>query len=65
MAKGKRTVYFTIIKADGKTIDSLWKTNYANAKTDSLKVGAYWYAYANSTEEAIIEADEMIELLQR
>ncbi len=37
--------------------DNCFEQNYKNAKEARLKVGAYWYAYATSKEEAIIEAE--------
>ncbi len=37
--------------------DNRFEQNYKNAKEAGLKVGAYWYAYATSKEEAIIEAE--------
>lgn len=37
--------------------DECFEQNYKNAKSAGLKVGAYWYAYATSKAEAIIEAE--------
>lgn len=37
--------------------DECFEQNYKNAKSAGLKVGAYWYAYATSKSEAIIEAE--------
>ena len=37
--------------------DECFENNYKNAKAAGLKVGAYWYAYATSKSEAIIEAE--------
>lgn len=36
--------------------DSQFETHYKNAKANGLKVGAYWYSYANSVEDAKREA---------
>ena len=50
-------VDFAIIKAGYSTSTVLsWENNYANAKNNNLKVGAYWYSYAQSIEEGIEEA---------
>jgi len=37
--------------------DNYFEQNYKNAKEAGLKVGAYWYAYATTKEEAVIEAE--------
>ncbi len=36
--------------------DSQFETHYKNAKAAGLKIGAYWYSYANSAEDAKKEA---------
>lgn len=36
--------------------DSQFETHYRNAKANGLPVGAYWYSYANSVEDAKREA---------
>lgn len=36
--------------------DSQFETHYRNAKANGLLVGAYWYSYANSVEDAKREA---------
>ena len=36
--------------------DSQFETHYKNAKSAGLKVGAYWYSYANSVNDAKTEA---------
>lgn len=36
--------------------DSQFETHYKNAKANGLKIGAYWYSYANSVEDAKKEA---------
>jgi GH25 family lysozyme M1 (1,4-beta-N-acetylmuramidase) len=65
------TIDFNKVKADGYDYviiragygretyqkDTRFETNYANAKAAGLKVGAYWFSYAMSADEALIEAD--------
>ncbi len=36
--------------------DSQFETHYKNAKANGLKIGAYWYSYANSVADAKKEA---------
>lgn len=45
-------VDFVIIKAgySTSTVDT-WEINYANAKNNGMKVGAYWYSYATTIEQ--------------
>lgn len=58
-------VDFVIVKAgySTSTVDT-WETNFANAKNNSLKVGAYWYSYAQSIEQGIEEAKAFIKALK-
>ena len=37
--------------------DNMFETNYKNAKSAGLKVGAYWFSYAMSPSTATAEAD--------
>lgn len=37
--------------------DSYFERNYKNAKAAGLKIGAYWYSYADSYSDALAEAD--------
>lgn len=37
--------------------DSEFETHYRNAKAAGLKVGAYWYSYADGVSDAINEAN--------
>ena len=37
--------------------DSEFETHYRNAKAAGLKVGAYWYSYADSVSDAVNEAN--------
>lgn len=54
-------VEFAIIRAGygryEKQIDSQFEYNYAHAKANGKKVGAYWYSYAVTPDEAVLEAD--------
>lgn len=56
----KSGIDFVLIRAGyGKYIsqkDSEFEKHYKNAKDAGLKVGAYWYSYANSVDEAKEEA---------
>lgn len=48
---------FVIIRAGiGRTIDPKFETNYKGATEAGLHVGAYWYSYALSTDQAKKEA---------
>ena len=51
VAKSKK---FAIIRAGyGQgTIDDYWEKNYKGAKAAGVKVGAYWFSYANSVDAA-------------
>lgn len=37
--------------------DTMFETHYKNAKAAGLKIGAYWYSYANSVSDAKTEAN--------
>ena len=60
-------VEFAILRAGyGKLIsqkDTKFEENYAGAKARSIPVGAYWYSYAKTPEEARIEADVFLEVI--
>ena len=58
-------VDFVIVKAgySTSTVDT-WETNFANAKNNNLKVGAYWYSYAQSVEQGVEEAKAFIKALK-
>ncbi len=58
-------VEFVIVKA-GYSVSTVptWETNYANAKNNGLKVGAYWYSYASSIEQGKAEAQAFIKALK-
>ena len=63
VAKSKK---FAIIRAGyGKgTIDDFWEKNYKGAKAAGIKVGAYWYSYANSVDAAKQEAKGFLKALE-
>ena len=62
VAKSKK---FAIIRAGyGKgTLDDFWEKNYKGAKAAGVKVGAYWYSYANSVDAAKQEAKGFLKAL--
>ena len=43
--------------------DAKFEENYKNAKANSLKVGAYWYSYAYTAEEAIQEVRAFLQVI--
>ena len=45
-------------------IDSKYEANYNGAKAAGIPVGAYWYSYAMSADEAREEAKVFIDLLK-
>ena len=56
-----KTKHFAILRAGtgyqgGNNKDSTFEENYKNAKKAGIKVGAYWYSYAKSVEDAKKEA---------
>ena len=59
---------FVIIRAGyGRFIsqkDPKFEEYYAGAKAAGLKVGTYWYSYARSAAEALIEADVFLKCIQ-
>lgn len=58
-------VEFVIIKAGYSTsVTDSWETQFANAKNSGLKVGAYWYSYANTIEQGEAEAKAFIAALK-
>lgn len=57
-------VEFVIVKAGYSTSTvPTWELNFANAKNNGLKVGAYWYSYARTINEGIQEAKAFIKAL--
>lgn len=57
----KSGIDFVIIRAgygrEASQKDDCFEINYKNAKSAGLKVGAYWYSYAISVDDAKTEAD--------
>ena len=61
--------YFAILRAGtgyngGNNKDSTFEDNYKNAKDAGVKVGAYWYSYAKSVEDAKKEANYFMQHLK-
>lgn len=58
-------VEFVIVKAgySTSTVPS-WENNFANAKNNGLKVGAYWFSYATTIEQGVAEAKAFIAALK-
>lgn len=44
--------------------DARFETYYKDAKAAGLNVGAYWYSYAVSTSDAILEANACLEVIK-
>lgn len=44
--------------------DSMFEDHYAGAKKAGIPVGAYWYSYAKTPEEARLEADACIDVIK-
>ena len=61
-------IQFVIVRAGlgkyAKQKDARFEENYAGAKAAGIPVGAYWYSYAVTPEEAIEEARVCIEVLK-
>ncbi len=57
--------YFAIIRAGYGTgnVDDYFEVNYAGAKDAGVRVGAYWYSYAGSTDDAANEAYSFVDAL--
>lgn len=67
-AKNNSGVKFVYIRAgfgrEASQKDNAFEAHYKNAKNAGLKVGAYWYSYAISKEDAIKEANACIACLK-
>lgn len=50
--------------ANGGYIDPYFERNYKDAKAAGLSVGAYWYTYAMTVDDAVREADMFISALR-
>lgn len=59
---------FVIVRAGfgryTKQKDTMFESHYAGAKKQGIPVGAYWYSYAMSEDEARQEADACIAILK-
>ena len=64
----KSDIDFAIIRAGfGREVeqkDTEFENNYKGCKENDIPVGAYWYSYALTPEEAVIEAKACIEILK-
>lgn len=58
-------VDFVIVKAGYATSTvPTWELNFANAKNNGLKVGAYWYSYAATIDQGVEEAKAFIRAME-
>lgn len=58
-------IEFVIVKAGyAKSTVDTFERNYANAKAAGLHVGAYWYSYAQSVEDALAEAKACVKAVK-
>lgn len=61
-------IEFAILRAGyGREIsqkDARFEENYKNAKATGIPVGAYWYSYAMSEDEARLEADVFLSIIK-
>lgn len=59
---------FCIIQAGyGRTSsqrDLQFETNYTGCKANGIPCGAYWYSYATSSADALLEADACLEVIK-
>ena len=64
----KANVDFAILRAGfGKVIsqkDEQFEANYSGAKAAGIPIGAYWYSYAMTPDEARQEADVFLEVIK-
>ena len=49
---------------EASQVDLKFERNYKNAKAAGLKVGAYWYSYAEDLADAKLEAEACLEVLK-
>lgn len=61
-------IQFAILRAGYGRVasqkDKRFEENYANAKAAGIPIGAYWYSYATSVDEARLEANVCLEILK-
>ena len=66
--KAKKQIDFVIARAGygryAAQKDKFFEENYKNAKAAGLKVGAYWFSYADSVEDAKREAKACIDVIK-
>ena len=64
----KSGIEFVIIRAGyGRSAsqkDPYFEQNYSKAKKAGLKVGAYWYSYATSSDDAVLEAKACMSVIK-
>ena len=64
----KAGIQFAILRAGyGKLVsqkDKKFEDNYAGAKNAGIPIGAYWYSYATTPEEAELEADVFLSVIK-
>ncbi len=61
-------IQFAILRAGyGRKLsqkDARFEENYKNAKAAGIPVGAYWYSYAMTEDEAMVEADVFLSVIK-
>lgn len=61
-------IQFAILRAGyGRELsqkDARFEENYKNAKAVNMPIGAYWYSYAMTPEEARLEADVFLKIIE-
>ncbi len=61
-------IQFAILRAgygrEKSQKDARFEENYSNAKAAGIPVGAYWYSYAMTEEEAKLEADVFLSVIK-
>lgn len=66
--KAKKQIDFVIVRAGYGRVasqkDKYFEENYKNARAAGLKVGAYWFSYADSAEDARREAQACMEVIK-
>ncbi len=66
--KAKKQIDFVIVRAGYGRLpsqkDKYFEENYKNARAAGLKVGAYWFSYADSPEDARREAKACMEVIK-
>ena len=64
----KAGIQFAILRAGygklAKQKDEKFEQNYAAAKAAGIPIGAYWYSYATTPEEAELEADVFLSVIK-